>query len=251
MDKAWKVLKHNFIRFYVYKIWGGDPINQSAADNESLQKFDFQFLNAIRDVERDMLSGRNTLLRDVFDFFMDYEIKIDGEKKRDQKHREIKERKILFSEKAGVLIQDLSDRIEVGKKEILSYAKNTGASFNKATPNFEGNISENEMYSVLKLIVEYETGIKIPATHNGLGYNNLIFMSFLLAKMQVNADAEYLDANAKVFTTLAIEEPEAHLHPAMQYKFLKFLNENKKEKKSSANICNDTFNSYHISSFIR
>lgn len=231
MDKAWKVLKHNFIRFYVYKIWGGDPINQSTADNESLQKFDFQFLTAIRDVERDMLSGRNTLLRDVFDFFMDYEIKIDGEKKPDQKHRDIKERKILFSEKADVLIQDLSDRIEVGKKEILSYAKNTGASFNKATPNFEGSVSENEMYSVLKLIVQYETGIKIPATHNGLGYNNLIFMSLLLAKMQVNADVDYLDSNAKVFTTLAIEEPEAHLHPAMQYKFLKFLNENKKEKK--------------------
>jgi predicted ATP-dependent endonuclease of OLD family len=87
------------------------------------------------------------------------------------------------------------------------------------------------MYSVLKLIVEYESGIKIPATHNGLGYNNLIYMSLLLAKMQVNADVDYLDINAKVFTTLAIEEPEAHLHPAMQYKFLKFLNENKKEKK--------------------
>ncbi len=231
LDKAWKVLKHSFIRFYVYKIWGGDPTNQATADNESLQKFDFQFLNAIRDVERDMLTGRNTLLREVFDFFMDYEIKIDGTKTPEIKHNEIKARKILFSEKADVLIQELSNRIDAGKKEILSYAKNTGASFNKASPNFEGSVSENEMYSVLKLIVEYETGIKIPATHNGLGYNNLIFMSLLLAKMQVNADVEYLDANAKVFTTLAIEEPEAHLHPAMQYKFLKFLNENKKEKK--------------------
>ena len=56
-------------------------------------------------------------------------------------------------------------------------------------------------------------------------------MSLLLAKMQVNADVNYLDSNAKVFTTLAIEEPEAHLHPAMQYKFLKFLNEHKREKK--------------------
>lgn len=231
MDKAWKVLKHNFIRFYVYKIWGGDPINQATADNESLQKFDFQFLNAIRDVERDMLTGRNTLLREVFDFFMDYEIKIDGTKTTEEKHQEIKDRKILFSKNADLLIDELGNRIAEGKKQILSYAESTGASFNKATPNFEGSISENEMYSVLKLIVEYKTGIKIPATHNGLGYNNLIFMSLLLAKMQVNADVEYLDSNAKVFTTLAIEEPEAHLHPAMQYKFLKFLNANKKEKK--------------------
>ncbi len=231
MDKAWKLLKHDFIRFYTYKIWGGDPINQAIADSESLQKFDFQFLDAIRDVERDMLTGRNTLLREVFDFFMDYEIKIDGTKSTDQKHQEIKDRKILFSEKADVLIKELSKRINAGKKQILSYAESTGASFNKAIPNFEGSVSENEMYSVLKLIVEYKTGIKIPATHNGLGYNNLIYMSLLLAKMQVNADVDYLDTNAKVFTTLAIEEPEAHLHPAMQYKFLKFLNENKREKK--------------------
>lgn len=231
IEKAWKILKHDFIRYYTHKIWGGEIINQAIADSESLQKFDFQFLDAIRDVERDMLTGRNTLLREVFDFFMDYEIKIDDKKTREVKHTEIKAKKELFSEQADVLVKDLSNRIEAGKQQILSYAEKTGASFNNAKPTFEGSVSENEMYSVLKLIVEYETGIKIPATHNGLGYNNLIFMSFLLAKMQVNADAEYLDANAKVFTSLAIEEPEAHLHPAMQYKFLKFLNENKKEKK--------------------
>lgn len=248
MDKAWKTLKHEFIRFYTYKIWGGNIVNQSTADSESLQKFDFQFLDAIRDVERDMLTGRNTLLREVFDFFMDYEIKIDKSKAPEQKHAEIKARKVQFSEKADILIQELSSRIAEGKKEILSYAENTGASFNKANPNFEGSISDVEMYSVLKLIVEYETGIKIPATHNGLGYNNLIFMSLLLAKMQVNADVNYLDSNAKVFTTLAIEEPEAHLHPAMQYKFLKFLNENKKEKKVRQIFV--TTHSTHITSAI-
>lgn len=231
IEKAWKLIKHEFIRYYGYKIWGGEITNQATADSESLQKIDFQFLNAIRDVERDMLTGRNTLLREVFDFFMDYEIKIDETKTPEIKYSEIKAKKESFSEQADVLIEDLSERIRAGKQEILSYAEKTGASFNNAKPTFEGSISENEMYSVLKLIVEYKSGIKIPASHNGLGYNNLIFMSLLLAKMQVNADVDYLDNNAKVFTTLAIEEPEAHLHPAMQYKFLKFLNENKKEKK--------------------
>ncbi len=229
--KVFEILKHDFLRFYTYRIWGGNIVNQTIADSESLQKIDFQFLDAIRDVQRDMLTGRNTLLREVFDFFMDYKIKIDEHKSKEDKYAEITSNRKLFSKKADILIDEISKRIEAGKQEILSYATDTGASFNKAIPNFEGSISENEMYSVLKLVVEYESGIKIPATHNGLGYNNLIFMSLLLAKMQVNADSNYLDTNAKVFTTLAIEEPEAHLHPAMQYKFLKFLSENKRKKK--------------------
>ena len=47
--------------------------------------------------------------------------------------------------------------------------------------------------------------------------------------MQKDASGEYLGSNSKVFPILAIEEPEAHLHPAMQYKFLKFLRENNHE----------------------
>ena len=228
---AWKIIKHDYIRLYTFKIWGGEKTTQIIADSESLQKFDFQFLDAIRDVERDMLTGKNTLLRNVLDFFMDYEIKSDLTKTEEDKKSEIKIKKQDFSDSADVLICKLHERMKAGKGQILSYAKDTGAAFNKANPNFEGSISDIEMYSTLRLIVEYETGIKIPATHNGLGYNNLIFMSLLLSKMQVNSDGKYLGSNAKVFPILAIEEPEAHLHPAMQYQFLKFLKKNKTEKK--------------------
>ena len=231
IDKAWKTIKYDFIRLYTYKIWGGDIANQSVADSDSLQRFDFQFLDAIRDVERDMLTGRNTLLRDVFNFFMDYEIKSDLTKSEDEKFEEIKQKRKDFSVKSDELISLLQKRMKEGKEQILSYAKETGASFNNAEPNFEGSITDVEIFSVLKLIVEYSTGIKVPATHNGLGYNNLIYMSLLLAKMQVNSDGNYMGSNSKVFATLAIEEPEAHLHPAMQYKFLKFLKENKTKKK--------------------
>lgn len=233
-DEAWQTIRHEFLRFYTHKIFGGDASLQVVADNDSLQKFDFQFLNAIRDVERDMFTGKNTMLRDVLDFFMDYEIKSADEstKSLQVKQQEIKALKAQFSLKAGSLITDLQDRMHAGKKHILSYAKSTGATFNNAEPDFDGSISDVDMYSALKLIIGY-TGldIKIPATHNGLGYNNLIFMSLLLAKMQVNSDGKYLGGNAKVFPVLAIEEPEAHLHPAMQYKFLKFLKDNKEHRK--------------------
>ncbi len=233
-EQAWSTLQHEFLRYYQYKIFGGDPALQVAADHDSLKKFDFQFLNAIRDVERDMFTGRNTMLRDVLDFFMDYEIKSADEssKTTDQKKEEIKAIKTAFTTSAGTLISELQRRMSAGKSHILSYAKQTGATFNNAEPDFDGAISDVDLYSALKLIIGYTAlDIKIPATHNGLGYNNLIFMSLLLAKMQVNADGNYLGSNAKVFPVLAIEEPEAHLHPAMQYKFLKFLKDNKDNRK--------------------
>lgn len=250
IDIALNVIKQDFIRLYTFKIWGGNLSNQTIAENDSLQKFDFQFLDAIRDVERDMLTGRNTLLRDVFNFFIDYEIKIDRAITTDEKAEIIKQRRVDFATKADVLIEELQKRMLEGKKQILSYAKETGASFNNANPNFEGAISDVEMFSVLKLIVEYTTGIqmKIPATHNGLGYNNLIFMSLLLAKMQVNSDGDYMGSNSKVFPVLAIEEPEAHLHPAMQYKFLKFLKQNKTQNKARQIFI--TTHSTHITSAV-
>lgn len=233
-ETAWFTIKHEFLRFYTYRIYGGDPSLQTVADSDSLQKFDFQFLNAIRDVERDMFTGRNTMLREVFDFFMDYDIKSvdDSVKNKLQKQEEIKTLRTQFSTKADELLQVLHTRMHDGKQQILSYAKQTGATFNNAKPDFAGSLSDVDFYSALKLIIGYDhNDIKIPATHNGLGYNNLIFMSLLLAKMQVNADGNYLGGNAKVFPVLAIEEPEAHLHPSMQYKFLKFLKENKESRK--------------------
>ncbi|MCY8037651.1 AAA family ATPase [Bacillus paralicheniformis] len=229
--EVWKFVQEEFLRFYTYKIFGGDPTNQITAESESLNKFDFQFLDAIRDVERNMFSGKNTLLKNVLDFFMDYNIKSDESLAKEEKENAIKEKKKEFGDLAGNLIGLLNQRMTEGKKQILSYANDIGASFDKSTPNFDGSISDIELYSALKLIVEYETGIKMPIINNGLGYNNLIYMSLLLSKMQVDANEEYLGSNAKVYPMLVIEEPEAHLHPTMQRHLLNFLRRNLNNKK--------------------
>lgn len=222
----WKTIDNNFIRKYVHKIYCGNLEYKIEVDNEVLKKFDFQFLDAIRDVERDLCTGRNALLKEVLDFFMDYDIKSDIKKDKDQKIKEIDFKKKKFSSDAAELIKQLQDRMKSGKDQMLKYADKTGANFDNSTLNFDGSILDTQLYSALQLIVQDKMNIKIPVCNNGLGYNNLIFISLLLAKMQKDASGEYLGSNAKVFPILAIEEPEAHLHPAMQYKFLKFLREN-------------------------
>lgn len=226
----WNEIRYNFQRKYLNRVLIGDPIHENNLDSESISKFDFQFLSAIRDVERDMFSGRNSLLKEVIDFFIDYEVKTNSDLSDDDKKKELKAKRTQFSDDAQVLIKQLQDRMKIGKKHMLKYAEDTGASDDDLKPDFEGRILDTELYSALKLIVENETGFKIPASQNGLGYNNLIYISLLLAKMQKNASGDYLGSNAKVYSILAIEEPEAHLHPNMQYKFLKFLSENKEKE---------------------
>lgn len=229
--EIWKIIKSDFIRFYTYKMWVGNPNNRISVDGESLRKFDYQFLNAIRDVERDMFSGKNTLLKRVIDFFMDFEIKSNQALNEEQQSEKIQQRKDEFAENADELIKKLQNRLSYGNKEILLYASDIGALFDKSEPSFEGMLTESEIYSVLHLIIKQETGMTLPITRNGLGYNNLIFMSLLLSKMQVDSDGKYLGSNAKVFPILVIEEPEVHLHPTMQDEFMRFLQKNIKQKK--------------------
>ncbi|MBA2864393.1 ATP-dependent nuclease [Methanococcus maripaludis] len=229
INNYWHELENNFLRKYVYKLYVGNPDYKTVLDSDTLKRFDFQFLNAIRDVERDMFSGKNVLLREVIDFFMDYDIKtlqLDPEEKK----LRIRDKKNEFNEQSQKIIQSLKDRMDIGKTHILNYASETGAIYENLKPDFEGIISDTDLYSILRLIVTDKTGISLPADHNGLGYNNLLYISLLLAKMQKNASEEYLGSNSKVFSILAIEEPEAHLHPSMQYKFLKFLNKNKENE---------------------
>lgn len=224
--EIWKIIERDYIRLYRSRRSGGNP----AADisvNEALGKIDFQFLDAIRDVSHDLYAGYNPLLRDVLNFFIDHSVKNDVTKTDEEKKEQLKVLRDDFVQQYSPLMQTLQDRLHHGKNVFLKYALETGATFNGAVPDFDGEVRENEMFAVLRMIIKYAVGIEAPATYNGLGYNNLIYMSLLLAKMQADSSLTYMKRNAKVLSFLAVEECEAHLHPAMQYKFLQFLHDNK------------------------
>ena len=221
----WKIIDHDYIRLYRSSRSGGNQIAGMNV-NDVLGLIDFQFLDAIRDVSHDLYAGYNPLLKDVLNFFIDYSIKNDDTKSEDEIKKQLKTLRDNFVQQSSPLMQTLQDRLRDGKNVFLKYALDTGATFNGAVPDFDGMVTENEMFAALRMIIKYAVGIEVPATYNGLGYNNLIYMSLLLAKMQADGSIAYMDRNAKILSFLAVEECEAHLHPAMQYKFLRFLQDN-------------------------
>jgi putative ATP-dependent endonuclease of the OLD family len=101
---------------------------------------------------------------------------------------------------------------------------------------------------MLKLIIETNSGLHIPIFNNGLGYNNLIYISLVLSNLQIITSDDF-GKNAKIFPILLIEEPEAHLHPALQFNFLRFLKEEIKNKNITRQIFVTT-HSTHITAAV-
>lgn len=243
-DRCWKLLSKYYLPKYVSRIYGGNPEKKEKADSEWLDKFDFQFLDAIRDAEKQMFYGNSTILKKVLSYFLDYDL-TKGDKRTNLSSdilNRLKDRETEFHSSGKELLDKLTERIE--KDQILEYSKDTGAK-RCGVPNFDFEISEEDLLFAIRLIVE-RNGYKIPISNNGLGYNNLLFIALILSKIQMECSS-YMGENAKVFPILAIEEPEAHLHPSMQYSFLKFLHGNVNTKQHVRQIFITT-HSTHITS---
>lgn len=214
--ERWFLLERNLKR-YVARIYGGSMINKNRAESEYLDKIHCETLDALRDVESNMFTGKNSLLKQLLMHFKD---KAKHDKKQDEvnDHDQVSEGP-KFEALARTLVDDVVGR--VNQEEFLDFARKTGASVG-GHPALDGELQESDVLSTLRLIVRDQTGIEIPIINNGMGYNNLIYISLILSKFKMITSSDYGE-NAKTFPILLIEEPEAHLHPALQYNFLKFL----------------------------
>lgn len=234
VDRYWAVVDE-FLPRYIYRVLGGNPDSQLRADGDALAKFDYQFLDALRDADSEMLVGSAPLLKSMLVGALD--------KDKDAVTRaSLREQ---FKIASSQLIGQLIGRIDLS--ELLALATSTGAE-DGGSPALAGLLQESDLLSALGLVVK-RGDVMLPASHNGLGYKNLLYMSLVMARIEVAASRERRGQNATVFPMLVIEEPEAHLHPTQQYKLLKYINDRLKAGAKCRQVFIST-HSTHITSAV-
>lgn len=197
-------------------IWGGVSSN-SIFEWDPLNDIQCVYLPALRDAEKKLRANRGSRLsRLLLNLSQD----------------EIKERR-----KAGELMDIEKDvnafNIELTKKKEIASAnklinesleKALGTVFGQSTKIQFNELNYERIVEALRLVFFPEISEKEDIVYrnlfeNSLGYNNLIYLATILAEF------EGLKDNYTSPRILLIEELEAHLHPQIQIKVLKYLEE--------------------------
>ena len=202
----------NIKGYYKKYIWGGKA-KSSAFEEETFDYIDTIYLPALRDAEGKLKNGKSSRLA----LFLK------------QQYKDEKRMASLVEEFSNFNKSVLKNNDN--KFEELKVAKD---SINNAIFQSMGNVygqsvslqfSENTFTSILQNIKmvffphigEVEEGKFRDVAINSLGYNNLLYIATVFAELEI------INKQDSLFTVLLIEEPEAHLHPQIQSKLIKYL----------------------------
>lgn len=195
------------------EVWGGK--NEGAnIPSEVFHSFIQVYLGALRDAERYLRPGRYNQLGDLI-------IGLDEENISEEYTRE--EMVGEFSD--NIEDSKFSDYIkEVNKQYIakhlkkMTFEEDTSLNIIPIDQDFE-EISKNLKIKIP--LTKDETNEKyLELYQNGLGQNNLIYISILLSRLD-----DLSESDDSLYLSLLIEEPEAHLQPQLQNLFFSYLNE--------------------------
>lgn len=183
------------IENYEYVLFGGDD-STNRCDLYYLRMLKMEFLDALRDAKRELIaSGDYRLLYKILNR-KDHSGYASIKNILETLESEIKKNENLESIKKDV--SKLLDKVSLQEKEI----DNT----------IDFNFSSPETSEILKKIgLSYGTN-PISVDRNGLGRNNLLYMSMVLSQLY----GKHSNGDYTYFRVIGIEEPEAHLHPTLQ-----------------------------------
>lgn len=183
------------INHYSYSIFGGDD-RTKRIDYFWLSFLKMEFLDALRDAKTQLMaSGKNTLLNKV--------LSVQTDNKIDDIKKTLLELKELIN-KEGSVFSGIKENIEEFLKKVSIEDSKSKIAF-----TFAG-VESSEILKKISLI--YGTN-PIDIERNGLGRNNLLYISLLLSQLMQTVENK---EKRVFFRLIGIEEPEAHLHPHLQ-----------------------------------
>ncbi len=208
---------------YEYSIIGG--LNEKKVDTYFLKKIGMEILDALRDAKSELSTeGTRKLLYKIL-------VNRDLEKYND------------LSESIEKLHENISsNNAELGiiEKEIKDYLQKISLETETSNNTVKFRFSSLEINEILKKFgLEYGDN-PISVDKNGLGRNNLLYISLVLSHLLSQEKKNY-------FKMIAIEEPESHLSPILQKNLAQNLEEEDKDKKRQLLV---TSHSTHIISHL-
>ena len=183
------------IEKFEYSIYGGlDQTKQ--VDWYFLRMLKMEFLDALRDAQKELIANNESKLL--------FKILNNRDKSKFDKIKDsLKE--------LDVKVDD-NDELKIVKEEISEMLKKMSLEQTEDQNKIGFRFSSLEHTEILKkLAIEYGVN-PISIDRNGLGRNNVLFMSLILSHLTSDA----IKMQNVFFRVVGIEEPEAHLHPHLQ-----------------------------------